>query len=424
MWTREDLLASLRDVGLLRNPDVEQAVRDVDQAAFLPEGFACLAYADMPMPVHGDLRGPTMPSARCLVAALELLEPAPGLRILVDGARGGYPAALLARIVGADRVTVVEPQADLRDVTADRLARAGFADVRVVEVPPAGTFDRVLVLDPAVPRPRDLVGCLADLGFLLARGRGMEDLAFVKVVRQGDASMRMTFSQAPAPALAGGPRADSMAPVDFSRLFAVEDLLVHAWEGRILGHYDQHFEDVADETFAGGPLDPECFDPARECEKLAARRAFRAAYILQSAGELERAADAYARSLALAPSAEAHTFLGWTWSFLGRYDAAIEACKSAIEVDSTFGNPYNDIGAYLIELGRLDEAIPWLEKALHAPRYCCYFYAYTNLARVYLQQGLAEKARKALRAALKVNPEYEPAAELLRRMEGSRDYFG
>src|SRR4030067_948996 len=123
MWTREDLLASLRDVGLLRTPHVAQARRDVDQAACLPEGFACLAYADMPMPVHGDLRGPTMPSARCLVAALELLEPAPGLRILVDGARGGYPAALLARIVGGDRGTVVEPPAALPDGDAERPAR-------------------------------------------------------------------------------------------------------------------------------------------------------------------------------------------------------------------------------------------------------------------------------------------------------------
>src|SRR2546430_8933502 len=94
---------------------------------------------------------------------------------------------------------------------------------------------------------------------------------------------------------------------------------------------------------------------------------------------------------------------------MGRYDAAIEECKRAIEVDPSFGNPYNDIGAYLIELERLDEAIPWLQRAISAPRYCCYFYAHTNLARVYLQKGLREKARKALRQALDVNPEYEPA---------------
>ena len=33
------------------------------------------------------------------------------------------------------------------------------------------------------------------------------------------------------------------------------------------------------------------------------------------------------------------------------------------------GNPYNDIGSYLIKLGRLDDAIPWLRRAMTARRY-------------------------------------------------------
>jgi Tfp pilus assembly protein PilF len=109
---------------------------------------------------------------------------------------------------------------------------------------------------------------------------------------------------------------------------------------------------------------------------------------------------------------------------MGRYDDAIEECKRAIAVDPSFGNPYNDIGAYLIELNRLDEAVPWLERAISSTRYCCYFYAHTNLARVYLQKGFREKARKALLRALEVNPEYEPARELLRRLDRELGYFG
>jgi tetratricopeptide (TPR) repeat protein len=65
----------------------------------------------------------------------------------------------------------------------------------------------------------------------------------------------------------------------------------------------------------------------------------------------------------LHPTAEAHTFLGWTYHFQGRLDDAIAECKRAIEIDPEFGNPYNDIGAYLIELKRFDGAIPWLERA-------------------------------------------------------------
>ena len=47
----------------------------------------------------------------------------------------------------------------------------------------------------------------------------------------------------------------------------------------------------------------------------------------------------YQASLAELPTAEAHTFLGWVYSFDRRYDEAIAECKRAIAVDATFGNP-------------------------------------------------------------------------------------
>src|SRR5262249_7657354 len=75
------------------------------------------------------------------------------------------------------------------------------------------------------------------------------------------------------------------------------------------------------------------------------------------------------RSLAVRPTAEAHTFLGWALSYQGKHEEAIAECKRAIAVDPSFGNPYNDIGAYLIELGRGDEAVEWLGRAHAAPRH-------------------------------------------------------
>jgi hypothetical protein len=44
------------------------------------------------------------------------------------------------------------------------------------------------------------------------------------------------------------------------------------------------------------------------------------------------------QSIACQPTAEAHTFLGWTYSFMGRLDDAIAECH-ATETDPTFGNP-------------------------------------------------------------------------------------
>src|SRR5437762_13157293 len=140
----------------------------------------------------------------------------------------------------------------------------------------------------------------------------------------------MTFNEAPSEGAEGPSETADSVPVDFGRLFAVEDLLAHAWEGRVTGHYDQHFRDLVDETFSHGPLDPAAFDADREPSKQAARRAFQAAYILQSAGELERSADAYERSISLATTAAPHTFHGWAPSIMRRYDAASEVCHRAI----------------------------------------------------------------------------------------------
>ncbi len=126
-------------------------------------------------------------------------------------------------------------------------------------------------------------------------------------------------------------------------------------------------------------------------------------------GELDEALRLYRESIEIEPTAEAHTFLGWTYSFKGDLERAIEECKTAIRVDPDFGNPYNDIGAYLIELGRLDEAIPWLQKAMNAPRYASPQFPHMNLGRVYEKKGLHQEAAQEYEAATAIEPGYEIA---------------
>ena len=140
---------------------------------------------------------------------------------------------------------------------------------------------------------------------------------------------------------------------------------------------------------------------------------FQQAYTQQMAGNLAEAILLYHHSLDIYPTAEAHTFLGWTYSMLGRYDDAIEECRTAIAVDPTFGNPYNDIGAYLIELDRHREAIEWLEKAIVAPRYEAPHYPWVNLGRVYEKLGPWSEALRCYRKALQLAPDYQDARRRL-----------
>ena len=133
---------------------------------------------------------------------------------------------------------------------------------------------------------------------------------------------------------------------------------------------------ATEDTIVSDPNDqPEPEDPATLQE---AFLHWQQGYVLHISGNYHEAIASFRRSIEAYPTAEGHTFLGWSLSHLGRVDEAIAECKKAIAVDPDYGNPYNDIGAYLIELGKADEAVPWLEKAMGAKRYCCYEYPHAN----------------------------------------------
>jgi len=148
---------------------------------------------------------------------------------------------------------------------------------------------------------------------------------------------------------------------------------------------------------------------------------FERAYKRQMQGRFDEAIACYKQSLELFPTAEAYTFLGWTYSLQGRYEQAITECRRAIEVDPDFGNPYNDIGAYLIELDRFDEAIPWLERAIQATRYDCYCFPHFNLGRIYERQGAWAKAIASYRQAYTANTDYLIALQAANRLQGLLD---
>ena len=157
---------------------------------------------------------------------------------------------------------------------------------------------------------------------------------------------------------------------------------------------------------------------AQETRQERAIRLLNEAYEHQMKKELDEAVELYKKSIEAYPTAEAYTFLGWTYSWMGRIDDAIAECHKAIEVDPTFGNPYNDIGSYLMMKGLVDEAIPWLERALRAPRYESYCYPHMNLGRVYESKRDWLRAKEEYKKALGENKDYKPAAQALARIRG------
>ncbi|MBK8230144.1 MAG: tetratricopeptide repeat protein [Candidatus Eisenbacteria bacterium] len=151
--------------------------------------------------------------------------------------------------------------------------------------------------------------------------------------------------------------------------------------------------------------------------KQKARQLFRKAYRAQMRGALEEALGLYRASIDTFPTAEAYTFLGWTHSYQKDYEAAMDCCRTAIAIDPEFGNPYNDIGAYLIELGRWDEAESWLWAATRAHRYMSYHFPLYNLGRLHEHRYDWDGAERLYRLALRCEPRYALARHALRQIQ-------
>ncbi|CEM17401.1 unnamed protein product [Vitrella brassicaformis CCMP3155] len=151
---------------------------------------------------------------------------------------------------------------------------------------------------------------------------------------------------------------------------------------------------------------------------------------------LQAAADTFRSSIAAKPTADAYTYLGWSVLLRGEEEGCgrderwkdqvnsevIDLCKKAIEIDPTFGNPYNDIG--VCKMSHPDpsvaaECLLWFERAKSAPRYSQRHFPYQNAAVYYLNQkkNLSAALREYLGAAFWApsEPWFQQMATLLVR---------
>lgn len=137
-----------------------------------------------------------------------------------------------------------------------------------------------------------------------------------------------------------------------------------------------------------------------------------------AAGDLDDAAAYYQMSLDLFPTAEAYTSLGVAFAARADWDAAIESCEKAVALDPELGNPYNDIGVYLMEKNELTEALIWLDRAIVAPRYDCRQFPHYHRGRILERMARFGEARSAFGEAVKLAPDWEPAQNAYLRVLG------
>jgi tetratricopeptide (TPR) repeat protein len=136
---------------------------------------------------------------------------------------------------------------------------------------------------------------------------------------------------------------------------------------------------------------------------------FETGYKMHADGKLENAALAYRASINLYPTAKAYTSLGIVYGLQGKYDMAIEECKKAVELEPEFGESYYQIGSYMVSMGREEDAITWLEKAIEIIKDDSNYSAYYKLGKIYEKKGDWLKALRHFNKAITIDGNYEPA---------------
>jgi protein-L-isoaspartate(D-aspartate) O-methyltransferase len=106
---------------------VLEAMRRTPREQFVPERYACVAFADADIPL---LPGQHMLAPKIVGRLLQALDPQPGMRALVVGAGTGYVPACISAM-GAS-VRAVEIDAGLAAAARANLNRSGFGQVEVV----------------------------------------------------------------------------------------------------------------------------------------------------------------------------------------------------------------------------------------------------------------------------------------------------
>jgi protein-L-isoaspartate(D-aspartate) O-methyltransferase len=169
------------------DPRVLAAMRAVPRHLFVPPEMARAAYEDSPLPIG---EGQTISQPYIVALMSELLQTAPGQRVLEIGTGSGYQAAVLSGLVA--EVFSIEIKEPLHRRSSEALRRLGYANVRTRLAdgyfgwPGEPPFDGIMVTAAVDHVPPPLLAQLKEGGRLvlpLGNPYGVQSL--VVVTREG-----------------------------------------------------------------------------------------------------------------------------------------------------------------------------------------------------------------------------------------------
>lgn len=188
---RKLLIEELRAKGI-DNETVLKAMGEVPRHYFFDSAFLNFAYADKAFPIGA---GQTISQPYTVAFQSDLLDAAPGMKVLEIGTGSGYQAAILAKTgakvfsVERQRSLFRTAQSILRDLNST--AKVFYGD-GYKGLPAYAPFDRVLVTCGAPDMPEVLLGQLKPGGIMVVPvGRG-ESQEMKRIVKKDDGSTEVT----------------------------------------------------------------------------------------------------------------------------------------------------------------------------------------------------------------------------------------
>lgn len=116
-------------------------------------------------------------------------------------------------------------------------------------------------------------------------------------------------------------------------------------------------------------------------------------------------------------TAQSLTLIGWAHSLQGNFSKAKQFCFEAIKHDPDYGNPYNDIGSYLLSEGKIKESFSWFSLAKKAKFYLNREFPYINSAKAHLMMKNYKKALNEFSGALELAPYHKELQKTVNKLK-------
>ncbi|MFH1354068.1 MAG: methyltransferase domain-containing protein [bacterium] len=147
----QQLVEQLITKGILKSPRIIKSFKNIDRADFVPTNLKGQAYINAPLPLgHSQ----TISQPLTVAFMLELLQPAPGEKILDIGSGSGWQTALLAHIVGPQgKIYGLELVLELHRQSITNISKYNFIKKGIVQMqcqsaadglPAQGPFDKII----------------------------------------------------------------------------------------------------------------------------------------------------------------------------------------------------------------------------------------------------------------------------------------